>query len=98
MPFVALKVCLPLFDIFIFVIHVTEMPTTVRSFLRNFAAHKAQARKGEVIRVQDREGEFVFTAVAQPRSLVGAARGKIEIHDDLTQPTLTDKDWQPNLG
>ncbi|GAB5559717.1 MAG: hypothetical protein SynsKO_13640 [Synoicihabitans sp.] len=74
------------------------MATTVRSFLRNFAAHKARARQGEVIRVQDREGEFVFTAVAQPKSLLGAARGKIEIHDDITRPTLADKDWQPDLG
>lgn len=74
------------------------MPTTVRSFLRNFADYKAKARKGEVIRVQDREGDFVFTAATQPKSLLGAARGKIKVHEDITQPTLNDEAWHPNLG
>jgi len=74
------------------------MPTTVRSFLRNFADYKAKARKGEIIRVQDREGDFIFTAAAQPKSLLGAARGKIEVTEDLTQPTLSNDAWRPDLG
>jgi hypothetical protein len=73
------------------------MVTNTRGFLRDFAACKAKARKGEAVRVQDKEGEYLFTAVAPRKSLVGAAKGKIVFHDDLTKPTLTDDSWKPSL-
>ena len=60
------------------------MTTNVRTFLRNFAAFKARARRGETVRVQDKEGEFVFAAAVPRKSRVGAARGKIVFHADLT--------------
>jgi hypothetical protein len=73
------------------------MVTNVRDFLRNFAALKSKARRGETIRVKDREDEFVFTATKPRKSLLGAAKGRIAIHDDLTKPTLRNEDWQPSL-
>lgn len=73
------------------------MVTNTRRFLRDFASYKAMARKGETIRVQDREGEYLFTVVAPRRSLLGAAKGKIVFHDDLTKPTLAGKNWRPSL-
>jgi hypothetical protein len=73
------------------------MVTNTRGFLRDFAACKAKARKGEAVRVQDKEGEYIFTAVAPRKSLLGAAKGKIVFHDDLTKPTLTDDSWKPSL-
>jgi hypothetical protein len=73
------------------------MVTNTRNFLRSFTSFKAKARKGETVRVQDREGEFLFTAAAPRRSLVGSARGKIEFRDDLTKPTLKNEGWRPSL-
>jgi hypothetical protein len=73
------------------------MVTNTRSFLRNFAMFKAKARKGEAVRVQDKEGEYLFTSAAPRKSLLGAAKGKIVFHDDLTKPTLTDGNWKPSL-
>jgi hypothetical protein len=73
------------------------MLINTRSFLRNFAAAKARARKGEAVRVQDKEGEYLFTAAAPRKSLLGAARGKIVFHGDLTKPTLTGESWKPSL-
>ena len=72
------------------------MVTNVRSFLRDFATFKAKARKGETVRVKDKEGVFLFTADAPRKSLLGAARGKITVHGDLTKPTLTGDGWKPS--
>ena len=77
--------------------HRRGMVTNTRSFLRGFAAAKARARRGETVRVLDKEGEFLFTAATPRRSLLGAAKGKILLHADLTQPTLPDADWRPSL-
>ena len=73
------------------------MITNVRTFLRDFTTFKARARKGETVRVQDKEGEFVFCAAGSRKSLLGAARGKITFHGDLTQPTLSNENWKPSL-
>jgi hypothetical protein len=73
------------------------MLTNTRNFLRDFASIKAKARKGETVRVQDREGEFLFTAATPRKSLLGAAKGKIAFHDDLTKPTLPNHGWKPSL-
>lgn len=73
------------------------MTTNTRTFLRDFAAFKARARKGGTIRVQDKEGEFLFTAAQIRKSLLGAAKGKIVCHDDLTEPTLANGGWKPSL-
>ena len=73
------------------------MVTTTRQFLRDFAAIKAKARKGEAVRVQDKEGEFLFTAATTRKSLLGAAKGKIRFHGDLTKPTLRNESWKPSL-
>ncbi len=73
------------------------MITNTRNFLRGFASIKARARKGETVRVQDREGEFLFTAAGARRSLLGSARGKIVFKGDLTEPTLHDEGWKPSL-
>ena len=73
------------------------MITNVRTFLRDFSAFKARARRGETVRVQDKEGEFVFSAAGSRKSLLGAARGKITFHGDLTQPTLSNENWKPSL-
>jgi hypothetical protein len=73
------------------------MVTNTRNFLRNFARFKAKARKGEAVRVKDKEGEFLFTVAAPRKSLLGAAKGKIAFHDDLTRPTLPDESWKPSL-
>jgi len=73
------------------------MITNVRTFLRDFSAFKARARRGETVRVQDKEGEFVFSAAGSRKSLLGAARGKITFHGDLTQPTLANDSWKPSL-
>ena len=73
------------------------MITNVRTFLRDFTTFKAKARKGETVRVQDKEGEFVFSAAGLRNSLLGAARGKITFHGDLTQPTLSNENWKPSL-
>jgi hypothetical protein len=47
--------------------------------------------------VQDKEGEYLFTAAAPRKSLLGAAKGKIVFHEDLTKPTLTNDHWKPSL-
>ncbi len=73
------------------------METNTRTFLRDFTAIKAKARKGETVRVRDKEGWFLFTAAASKRSLLGAARGKIVFHDDLSKPTLPSDAWKPSL-
>lgn len=73
------------------------MTTNVRTFLRDFSTFKAQARKGGTVRIRDREGEFIFTAVGQRHTLLGAARGKIAFHADLTKPTLRADGWKPSL-
>ncbi|MCX6951732.1 MAG: hypothetical protein NTV51_06060 [Verrucomicrobia bacterium] len=71
-----------------FVIHLPAVVTNTRNFLRDFSALKARARKGETVRVQDKEGVFLFTAATPRKSPLGAARGKIAFHADLTQPSL----------
>ncbi|CAM3169899.1 hypothetical protein [Rariglobus hedericola] len=73
------------------------MVTNTRQFLRDFAAFKAKARSGEMVRVQDKEGEFLFTVVKTRKSLLGAAKGKITFHADITAPTLSNDDWKPSL-
>lgn len=73
------------------------MITNTRTFLRDFAAFKAKARKGGTIRVLDKEGEFLFTAAQARKSLLGAAKGKIAFHSDLTAPTLANESWKPSL-
>ena len=73
------------------------MQTSTRSFLRNFVAMKARARNGQVVRVKDKEGEFLFTAASMKKSLLGAAKGKIRFAADLTQPTLSSDEWKPSL-
>jgi hypothetical protein len=73
------------------------MTTNVRSFLRDFTSFKARARRGETVRVIDREGEFVFASAAPRRSLLGAARGKIKFEGDLSKPSLPDSAWKPSL-
>ncbi|MFM9091946.1 MAG: hypothetical protein ACKOUK_09440 [Verrucomicrobiota bacterium] len=73
------------------------MTTNIRSFLREFATFKAQARRGGTVRIRDREGEFLFTAVGARRHLLGSARGKIRFEGDLTRPTLPDEAWKPSL-
>jgi hypothetical protein len=74
------------------------MVTNTRTFLRSFTTFKSKARKGETVRVQDKEGEYLFTAVSPKRkSLIGAAAGKIIFHDDLTKPTLSNDSWKPSL-
>lgn len=76
---------------------IGSMITNTRNFLRGFSSFKAKARKGEAVRVQDKEGEFLFTAAASRKSLLGAAKGKIVFHGDLTKPTLPDESWKPSL-
>ena len=73
------------------------MLTNTRTFLRSFTTFKAKARKSETVRVQDKEGEFLFTAATPRKSLLGTAKGKIAFHGDLTTPTLTNEGWKPSL-
>jgi len=73
------------------------MVTNVRTFLREFTTFKAKARRGETVRVKDKEGVFLFSADAPRKSLLGAARGKIAFHADLTKPTLANDDWKPSF-
>lgn len=73
------------------------MGTNVRSFLRDFTTLKARARKGETVRVQDKEGEFLFSAATPRKSLLGAAKGRLAFHADLTAPTLSHDGWKPSL-
>jgi hypothetical protein len=80
-----------------FVRQAVGMTTNVRTFLRDFTTYKAKARRGETVRVQDRDGEYLFTSLAPRKSLVGAAKGKITLRGDLTKPTLPESDWKPSL-
>ena len=73
------------------------MITNTRNFLRSFTAFKAKARKGETVRVQDKEGEFLFSAASPRKSLLGSAKGKIIFHEDLTKPTTSNDAWRPSL-
>ena len=73
------------------------MLVNVRTFLRDFSAIRAKARRGETVRVKDKGGEFLFTADAPRKSLLGAARGKISFRGDLTKPTLPKDAWKPSL-
>lgn len=73
------------------------MTTNTRTFLREFTAFKARARRGGTVRIRDKEGEFIFAVVGARRTLLGAARGKIRSHDDLTRPTLDSSGWKPSL-
>lgn len=76
------------------------MVTNTRTFLREFRVLKTKARRGEAIRIRDRNGEeFLFTiaAPAKPKSLLGGAKGKITIHGDITKPTVPDSAWRPSL-
>ena len=73
------------------------MIVNVRTFLRDFSAIRARARNGETIRVKDKDGEFLFTADAPRKSLLGVAKGKIFVRGDLTKPTLPDDAWKPSL-
>ncbi len=73
------------------------MVTNTRNFLRAFTSYKAKARKGETVRVQDKEGEFLFIAAVPRKSLVGSAKGKIDFRDDLTRPTLPNEGWRPSI-
>jgi hypothetical protein len=73
------------------------MTTNVRTFLRDFTTFKAKARRGETVRILDREGEFLFTATTPRKSLLGAARGRITIRGDLTKPTVGRTGWKPSL-
>lgn len=73
------------------------MNTNIRTFLRDFTAFKAEARRGRMVRIRDREGDFLFTAVGARRHLLGSARGKICFAGDLTRPTLLAAAWRPSL-
>ena len=73
------------------------MVINVRTFLRDFSSFKARARLGETVRVKDKEGVFLFMADGPRKSLLGAAKGKMTVQGDLTQPTLTIKDWRPSF-
>lgn len=73
------------------------MTTNVRTFLREFTTFKAKARRGERVRILDREGDFIFSAATPRKSLLGAANGKITIRGDLTKPTLRKTGWKPSL-
>lgn len=73
------------------------MTTNVRTFLREFATFKAKARRGEMVRINDGKGEFIFTAVQARKTLLGAGKGKITFHGDITGPTLPNSAWKPSL-
>ena len=87
----------PMLDINKSVIHLDCVTTNVRTFLRNFASFKTKARRGEAVRIKDGDGEYLFTAVAGRKSLLGAAKGKIAIHGDITGPTLKNDAWKPSV-
>jgi hypothetical protein len=72
--------------------NLENMMTNTRNFLRSFTTFKAMARKGETIRVRDKDFEYLFNAAMPKKSLIGSARGKIGFKGDLTKPTLPDKD------
>lgn len=71
--------------------------TNTRNFLRDFSAIKARARRGQTVRIKDKEGEFIFAAAVPRKSLLGAAKGRLVVHTDLSQPTLSNEEWRPSL-
>jgi hypothetical protein len=75
------------------------MTTNVRTFLREFKKAKACAKRGEMVRVLDKDQEFFFTAAKSKKKgpPLGYARGMATIHGDLTKPTLPDSFWKPSL-
>jgi hypothetical protein len=73
------------------------MATNTREFLRSFTTFKAKARRGEVVRLHDKQGDYLFTAATARRLLLGAAAGRIVCHADLTKPTLSAAAWKPSL-
>lgn len=73
------------------------MTTNVRTFLREFAAFKAKARRGGTVRIRDKEGEFIFTSAGGRQTLLGAAKGKIAFPADIVEPTLSAEAWKPSL-
>lgn len=73
------------------------MKINVRTFLREFATYKAKAMRGEIVRINDGKGEYVFTAVRARKTLLGSGKGKITFHGDLTKPTLPNSAWKPSL-
>ena len=77
--------------------HWVLMKTNVRTFLREFAAFKARARRGETVMIEDREGRFHFTAVGARKTLLGSGRGKLTIKGDIVGPTLKNSAWKPSL-
>jgi len=79
------------------VIHRSFVTTTTRDFLRSFASYKVRARRGETIRVQEGDCEYLFTATVSRDSLLGCAKGRIDYRDDLSGPTLKDGEWRPSL-
>ena len=71
------------------------MITNTRNFLRSFTTYKAKARKGETVRVQDKDFEYLFTAAVPQKTLIGSVRGKIGFKGDLTKPTLPNEGLKP---
>ena len=69
------------------------MTTKVRSFLRTSEPDKARALRGKAVHLRDEKGGYLGTGTPARKTLLGAARGKITIRGDLTQPTLTARDW-----
>jgi hypothetical protein len=47
------------------------MVMNVRTFLREYSTFKAKARKGETVRVKDKEGGFLFSSVIYQVSMDG---------------------------
>jgi hypothetical protein len=72
---------------------VSDMRTTSRDFLRDFARMKARARSGEAIYVSSGSEEFVFQVV-KPRTWQGALRGEGKIKGDLFS---TGVEWGAHL-
>ena len=68
------------------------MVTPGRAFLRDFTTFKAKARQGGTVRVKDKEGVFLFRADGPIKSLLGAAKGEISFHADLTKPNRITSD------
>ncbi len=69
------------------------MTSKVRAFLHNSETDKTREFRSETVRRRDEKGEGLGTATPARKTLLGAARGKITIRGDLTQPTLTARDW-----
>ena len=76
---------------------VPGMTTNVRTFLREFTTFKSKAMRGEMVRINDGKGEYIFRAVRARKTLLGAAKGKVTFHGDITGPTLPNSAWKPSL-